>query len=132
MDVACPRCGRLSPSDHTFCGYCGVSLGLAQTEMAPANAGNSGMEGPPASVDREFASLLTLLRLRHIVGAIQGIMLLAACPLLLLSVDSGWWALGVFLILCVIQLLISLAIRKRGGRGAIEAVSEIERQGPFR
>jgi hypothetical protein len=26
MDVACPRCRRLSPPDHRFCGYCGASL----------------------------------------------------------------------------------------------------------
>lgn len=132
MDVTCPRCERLSPSEHRFCGYCGESLGLGQTGLAPANASNAGMEGTPTSMDRELVSVLTLLRLRHIVGAIQGIMLLTACLLFLFPVVSGWWTLGVFLILCVLQLLISLSIRRRGRRGAIEAVTEMERQGPFR
>lgn len=26
MDIACPRCGLLSPPDHKFCGNCGASL----------------------------------------------------------------------------------------------------------
>ena len=132
MNIACPDCGLVSPMDHKFCGYCGASLELANTGLAPANASYPGMDETPTSMEKEWASALTLLRLRHIVGAGQGLLLLAACLLFLYPVASGWWALGTFLVLCVFQLLISLAIRRVGGRGAMEAISEIEQEGPFR
>lgn len=131
MDVTCRRCGLRSPSDHRFCGYCGASLRPTHVGRNATGVTGSATERVPAPEEMRVASILKLSRVRHVIGVIQGTMLLAACLLLVFPLVSFWWAVGVFGVLCLVQVLVSLAIRRAGGRGAMDAVMEIERQGPF-
>jgi len=132
METTCPRCGRPSPVDHTFCGHCGATLQQSQADPNGVSASWPVLEEPSSQEDRQASQVLTLVRLRSVIGAIQGILLLAVCLLLLFPLASAWWAVAAFLILSVIQLAVSLAIRRAGGRQAMDAVMEVERQGPFR
>lgn len=131
-EITCPRCRRTSPTDHRFCGHCGAALQQAKADPNAESASWPVLEELSSPEDRKTSQVLTLVRLRSVIGAIQGILLLSVCLLLFFPLVSAWWAVAAFLVLSLIQLAVSLAIRRAGGREAMEAVTEIERQGPFR
>ena len=91
-----------------------------------------GMKGVSRVEALKFTFASALLPLRYVIGAFQGMIALAACLLLLFPWGSVWWAVGVFVVLSVLQGLISLAIRLLGGPGAMTDVAQAEQESHLR